>query len=140
MAWTAPIQHAAGDVLPASDWNTYVANNEIALENSLQVFGLGLATAGTNLALGAPNTKIQAISAVLTPTSTGTFSGSWPAVFPNAVACAVECQGDTTNLLGVVSLSNANTNGTVFAGTIWNVNTNVAITVAFRVNVIGIGS
>jgi hypothetical protein len=27
MAWTAPITHATGDVLPASDWNTYVRDN-----------------------------------------------------------------------------------------------------------------
>ena len=27
MAWTTPITHATGDVVPASDWNTYIRDN-----------------------------------------------------------------------------------------------------------------
>ena len=140
MAWTNPTHLAVGDVLTAADWNSFVSDNMAALENSPQVVGIGAATVGTNLALGAPNMKIQAVSAVLTPSSAGVFIGTWPVVFANSVITTLAVQGDTINNVGVVTLNNADENGTNYGGNFWNVNTNVAITAAFRVNVLAIGS
>ena len=140
MAWTAPPQLAAGSVLTAAIWNTYVANNEIALENALQVTGIGAATVGTSLGLGAPNMKMQAASAVLTPNANGTFTGTWPIAFPNSLIATLILNADTTTLLGLPTLSNVNTNGTTYSGQFQNVNTNAGITAAARFNIIGIGS
>ena len=98
MAWTAPIQHAVGDVLPAADWNTYVANNEIALENSLQLISPQGSVVGTNLPVGAPNFKIQAGTTVVTTNTGGNFTVTYPIAFPNSVVTFIPVMGDNGSL------------------------------------------
>ena len=96
MAWTAPIQHAAGDVLPASDWNTYVANNEIALENSLQLFAIAGNLVGAPPALGSPAYKIQGGTTVATTSTGGGLSIAWGTSFPVGVVTVLAMAGDDT--------------------------------------------
>ena len=139
MAWTAPIQHAVGDVLPASDWNTYVANNEIALENSLQVVGLTNAVIGTNAALGAPNFQIQAGTVVALTSSTGEFSITYPVAFPNSVLTAIAIIGDSTLASVLVTLAEASMTLATLYGYIWS-GTTASASVNWRVNYIAIGS
>ena len=139
MAWTAPIQHAVGDVLTANDWNTYVANNEIAIENSLQLVGIQTAVIGTPPALGAPNFKVQAGTIILTTNASGYATVTYPVAFATSVVTVIACPGDYTNNLGMTVVSEAN-NTLAVASILCLTNLGVGIaSLGVRINWLAIG-
>ena len=103
MPWVSPPTHSAGDVLSASDWNTF-ANDLIWETNHAGLYGAAAAYSGSFP--GNPGLLISAGSVLTVPPMgpSGEFSVSFPLAFPNGVLSLQLTPGDQA-VIGQMSLS-----------------------------------
>lgn len=131
---TAIPTHSSGDVLPASDWNLLTQlNSQVALLNA------GSAVVGTSPgATSAPTFYIQAGSNVVTTTSGGGWSFSYPTSFPNGVLANVAWLGDN-GVPGFITGQQSGMTGGVLQGLAYTSASSVMNAATIRINWIAIG-
>lgn len=98
MAWTDPAGHVfvVGEIVSPATLNTYVKDNLVALQNSLQMKGkTTLSLNGSSPALGTPVFLVQSGTVVVTFAS-NTAAVTFPVAFPNGVLCVLVNDGDDT--------------------------------------------